>query len=58
MSEHAPDVPTTSPPEDTPIPFLQRLYDNIWLLFAVSMVIVMVSYLAWGFIDLIMVPVR
>jgi hypothetical protein len=56
MSEHGPDLPTTSPPEGEPIPLLQRVYDNIWLLFAASMVVVMGFYLVWGLIDLALVP--
>jgi hypothetical protein len=56
MSEHPSDAPTTGPPEVEPIPLMQRVYDNIWLLFAASMVVVMGSYLAWGLIDLALVP--
>lgn len=38
------------------IPWMQRLYDNTWLLFALSLVSVFGFYLIWGFIDLINVP--
>lgn len=35
---------------------MQRIYDNIWLLFLLSLVSVFGFYLVWGFIDLISVP--
>jgi hypothetical protein len=42
---------------DEPIPIMQELFDNIWLLFLVSVVIVLVSYILWGIIDLVNIPV-
>ncbi|HUE75494.1 MAG TPA: hypothetical protein VMP10_01600 [Chloroflexota bacterium] len=41
---------------DERIPMMQRLYDNIWLLFLLSMVSVFGFYMLWGFIDLANVP--
>ena len=38
------------------LPWVQRLYDNIWLLFALSLACVFGFYLIWGFVDLINVP--
>ncbi len=47
------------PPDerDEPVPVLQELYDNIWLLFLVSSVIILVSYVIWAMIDLVNIPV-
>ena len=42
---------------DEPIPIMQEIFDNIWLLFLVSVVIILVSYIVWGIIDLVNVPV-
>ena len=40
-------------PEEAPIPVMQEIYDNIWFLFLVSGVIILVSYIIWGLIDLL-----
>lgn len=45
---------TTSEPET--IPFMQRLYNRIWLLAALAMVFFIVSYLGWGLLDIATVP--
>jgi hypothetical protein len=42
---------------EEPVPIIQELFDNIWLLFLVSAVIVLVSYVIWGIIDLVSIPV-
>jgi len=39
------------------VPALQDLYDNIWVLFLVSLLIVLVSYIIWGLIDMLSRPV-
>ena len=51
-SDHA-----TGDQSDEPVPVLQEIYDNIWLLFLVSAVIVLVSYIIWAMIDLVNIPV-
>ena len=38
------------------VPRLQQLYDNVWLLFLISGLIVLLSYLVWGVVDLLNVP--
>lgn len=43
-------------PEGDQVPRMQALYDNLWFLFAISLAVILISYLAWGFIDLIRVP--
>ena len=39
------------------VPLLQRLLDNEFLLLAVGLLIPILSYLAWGLIELISLPV-
>lgn len=38
------------------VPAMQEIFDNIWFLFLVSGVIILVSYIIWGLIDMISVP--
>lgn len=38
------------------IPFLQRLYNRIWLLALLALVFFAVSYVAWGIIDIFAAP--
>ena len=45
---------TTEPGEE--IPFMQRLYNRIWLLAAASLLFFAVSYVGWGLIDLLTLP--
>lgn len=40
-----------SQPSDAP--FMQRLYDRIWLLAAVAMLFFLVSYVGWGLLDVL-----
>lgn len=37
--------------EEEPVPVMQEIVDNIWFLFLVSGVIILVSYIIWGLID-------
>lgn len=41
------------PSEEEPVPVMQEIYDNIWFLFLISGVIILVSYIIWGLIDLL-----
>lgn len=43
--------------EERPVPVMQEIYDNIWFLFLVSGVIILVFYIIWALIDLLSVPV-
>ena len=38
-------------------PFLQRAYDNVWLLGLVALVFFTVMYVVWGLVDLLSIPV-
>lgn len=48
----------TAAETDEPIPFMQRLYDNIWLLAIIALVFFAVSYVGWGLVDIYSVPTR
>jgi len=37
-------------------PWLKRLLDNTWLLLALGVVIPMLSYTLWGWIELLLIP--
>ncbi len=41
---------------DTKDPMLKRLMDNPWLLLALGVVIPLLSYTLWGWIELTLVP--
>ena len=45
-------TPTTDDP-----PFMQRLYDRIWLLAAAALAFFFVVYVVWGVVDIFTVPV-
>jgi hypothetical protein len=57
MAEQQASEPGDVDRVDEPIPIMQELFDNIWFLFFVSSVIVLVSYVIWGMIDLLSVQV-
>ncbi|XVH33270.1 hypothetical protein ACNS7O_14745 (plasmid) [Haloferacaceae archaeon DSL9] len=38
-------------------PFMQRLYDSIWLLAALALLFFAVTYVGWGVVDIFSVPV-
>lgn len=42
---------------DEPVSKGQKIFDNIWLLFLLSLLISTVIYNVWGIIDLLNVPV-
>ena len=49
---------TVSPESgEEPVPVMQEIVDNIWFLFLLSGVIILVSYIIWGLIDLVNTPV-
>lgn len=43
-------------PEDQDVPWIQSLYESIWLWAGVAILFWVLSYLVWGFIDLMSVP--
>ncbi|MDP6063595.1 MAG: hypothetical protein QGI49_02230 [SAR202 cluster bacterium] len=42
--------------DDGRMPVMQEIYDNIWFLFLVSGIIILVFYIIWGLIDLLNTP--
>ena len=38
------------------VPVMQEMFDNIWLIFLMSGVIVLVSYIIWGLVEMLSVP--
>lgn len=38
------------------IPFMQRLYNRIWLLAVLAMIFFIVVYVGWGVLDIVSVP--
>ncbi|MCU4741306.1 hypothetical protein [Natronoglomus mannanivorans] len=46
---------TTAQPDEQ-MPFMQRLYNRIWLLAIVALVFFTLSYVVWGLIDIYTVP--
>ncbi|WKZ13439.1 MAG: hypothetical protein QY320_05580 [Gammaproteobacteria bacterium] len=51
-----PDEEKTSP-DDEPIPFMQRLMDNHFLLLFIGVASPAILYLIWGIMDIISIPV-
>jgi hypothetical protein len=49
MNDHAETVETQEKPH-----WLQRFYDNTWLLLFLGVVFPTISYTAWGWIDLLL----
>lgn len=43
-----------NPPE--PLPLMQRLFDNIWLLLIVGIVVMFVVYTGWGMWEILTMP--
>ncbi|MDZ7688318.1 MAG: hypothetical protein U5J64_06270 [Halobacteriales archaeon] len=46
----------TEPETDKEIPWIQRLYDRIWLIGLVALVFWFLSYVLWGLVDTMMIP--
>ena len=42
---------------DDRIPFMQRLYNRVWLLAFLALVFFTLSYVVWGLLDIYSVPV-
>ena len=47
---------TTQRSAEEEIPFMQRLYNNVWLLALTALLFFALSYVAWGLIDIYTVP--
>lgn len=38
------------------VPIMQKIFDSIWFLAGVAIIFFMLSYIVWGFIDLLTIP--
>jgi hypothetical protein len=47
---------TEKRPVDDPIPFWQRVYDNVWLMLALGLIVMLVVYTAWGIWEVLTLP--
>lgn len=56
MTQQQRTPPDRGSSQEGPVPVMQEIYDNIWFLFLVSGVIILVSYIIWGLIDLVNKP--
>ncbi len=45
-----------SEPSNEEIPVFQHIFDSIWLLAGVAIVFFVLSYVVWGMIDLLTIP--
>jgi hypothetical protein len=43
-------------PTDESPPVMQQLFDSIWLLAGAAILFFTLSYIVWGFIDLLTIP--
>jgi len=61
-SSHDEPAATPGPSEPAPpdpdgsIPWQQRLYQNVWLWAAAALLFWLVSYVVWGWVDLLLLP--
>lgn len=59
MSENSNDENTveSTPPELEPIPFMQRVLDNPFLLLVVGVAFPTIFYIIWGIIEITQIPI-
>ena len=55
MSHPRPDISPPVPTDERP-PLLQRLFDNVFLLLALGIVIMLAVYTGWGMWELLTMP--
>ena len=48
--------PSRNEEEQEPVPRMQRLFDNIWLLLVVGLVVMLVVYTGWGMWEILTMP--
>lgn len=48
--------PADHPAPSEPIPLMQRLFDNIWLLLIMGIVVMFVVYTGWGMWEILTMP--
>ena len=55
MGHPRPDISPSLPPDERP-PLLQRLFDNVFLLLGLGIVIMLLVYTGWGMWELLTMP--
>lgn len=55
--EHAPKPDSASDDAQEPIPMMQRMLDNPFLLLFLGVTIPTVSYIIWGVMEIVTIPI-
>ncbi len=50
------DDPQAAPQGDTPVPFLQRMYDRPFLLLGLGLTVMLVLFTFWGLWEIVRLP--
>lgn len=48
--------PSPQEKDNEPVPRIQRLFDNMWLLLVVGLVVMLVVYTGWGMWEILTMP--
>ena len=56
MTHHEGEPTMDHDDENAPVPFMQRLLDNPFLLLFIGVLVPMIVYTLWGVIDILTVP--
>lgn len=56
IEEGDPTIPSPAEPAEQDVPRGQQLYQSIWLWAGLAIVFWALSYIIWGFVDLISLP--
>ena len=57
MASDEPRTPLSDSQSDEPVPFMQRLLDNPFLLLALGIAVPAVLYIVWGVMEIVQIPV-
>lgn len=52
----SPNLPPDPPGDAEPIPLGQRLFDNVYLLLALGLLVMLVVFTAWGMWEVLSMP--
>jgi predicted negative regulator of RcsB-dependent stress response len=48
--------PSPREKDNEPVPRIQRLFDNMWLLLVIGLVVMLVVYTGWGMWEILTMP--
>ncbi len=57
MADHTDTDKRSTPPDDEPLPLMQRLLDNPFLLLFLGVTVPSVFYIIWGVMEIIQIPI-